>query len=226
MYKIIGANQVEYGPVTAEQLRQWIAEGRVNAQTMAQAVGETTWKPISSFPEFAASFPGAAAPPPSGATGAPAAPATPPPLGATFAPDGRARALEAVNGPGIGLIVVGALGIALSLLGIMSKLGGMAMGPNQFQNFPLQGQNPELMRYFQMLNGTAGIFLNLFGLAFSIFVIFAGIKMRKLESLGLCIAGSIIAILPCFSPCCCVGIPIGVWALIVLSRADVKSFFT
>ena len=33
MYKIIGADGNEYGPITTEQLRQWLAEGRVNAQT-------------------------------------------------------------------------------------------------------------------------------------------------------------------------------------------------
>src|SRR6266849_4562833 len=52
-YKIIGADQKEYGPVSAEQLRQWVAEGRVNAQTLIQAEGETEWKPMSAFAEFA-----------------------------------------------------------------------------------------------------------------------------------------------------------------------------
>ncbi|EEF59880.1 DUF4339 domain-containing protein, partial [Pedosphaera parvula] len=56
MYKIIGANQTEYGPISVDQLRQWITEGRVNAQTLAQAEGETGWKPISQYPEFAGSF--------------------------------------------------------------------------------------------------------------------------------------------------------------------------
>jgi prepilin-type processing-associated H-X9-DG protein len=58
MYKIIGADGQPYGPVTAEQLRQWIAEGRVNAQTQAQAEGSTEWKPLSAFPEFAGNLAG------------------------------------------------------------------------------------------------------------------------------------------------------------------------
>jgi len=66
MYKIIGADKREYGPVTAEQLRQWIAEGRANAQTQAQAEGGTEWRPISAFPEFADLF--GAAPPGTGPT--------------------------------------------------------------------------------------------------------------------------------------------------------------
>lgn len=52
MYKIIGADKREYGPVTAEQLRQWIAEGRANGQTPAKAEDGTEWKPLSTFPEF------------------------------------------------------------------------------------------------------------------------------------------------------------------------------
>jgi hypothetical protein len=52
MYKIIGGDGNEYGPVTAEQLRQWIAEGRVSDQTKAQIEGSTDWRPLSTFPEF------------------------------------------------------------------------------------------------------------------------------------------------------------------------------
>ncbi len=52
MYKIIGADQREYGPVTEEELRRWFAEGRANRNTLAQREGETGWKPLWSFPEF------------------------------------------------------------------------------------------------------------------------------------------------------------------------------
>jgi uncharacterized membrane protein len=79
MYKIIGADQKEYGPVSAEQLRQWVAEGRANGQSIVQAEGSTEWKPLAAFPEFA-DIAGAApsAPPlfPSAGT-APSAPVTP-----------------------------------------------------------------------------------------------------------------------------------------------------
>ncbi|HOF71624.1 MAG TPA: GYF domain-containing protein [Verrucomicrobiota bacterium] len=67
MYKIIGADQKEYGPVSAEQLRQWLAEGRANAQTPVQAAGTAGWKPLAAYPEFAALLPAdalAAATPP------------------------------------------------------------------------------------------------------------------------------------------------------------------
>src|SRR6266545_3107206 len=53
MYKIIGADQREYGPVQAEQVRKWIAEGRANAQTKASSEGSSEWKTLADFPEFA-----------------------------------------------------------------------------------------------------------------------------------------------------------------------------
>lgn len=53
MYKIIGADGKEYGPISAEQLRQWVKEGRADAQTKVLAEGATDWRPLSSFPEVA-----------------------------------------------------------------------------------------------------------------------------------------------------------------------------
>jgi hypothetical protein len=56
MYKIIGADGRTYGPATVEQLRQWIAEGRANAQTQTLADGATGWKALGALPEFAGHF--------------------------------------------------------------------------------------------------------------------------------------------------------------------------
>jgi TM2 domain-containing membrane protein YozV len=53
MYRIIGADGQQYGPVSAEQLRRWFAERRVNAQTLAQSEGSAEWKPLGSYAEFA-----------------------------------------------------------------------------------------------------------------------------------------------------------------------------
>jgi TM2 domain-containing membrane protein YozV len=52
MYRIIGADGKEYGPVGAELVRQWVQQGRVSLQTQARLEGSTDWKPLSSFPEF------------------------------------------------------------------------------------------------------------------------------------------------------------------------------
>lgn len=56
MYRIIGADGREYGPISADQLRQWIAENRANATTRVLTEGTTEWKPLGTLPEFSALF--------------------------------------------------------------------------------------------------------------------------------------------------------------------------
>ena len=52
MYKIIGADGQQYGPVDLDQMRRWMAENRIRPETLVQAEGSAEWKPFSSFPEF------------------------------------------------------------------------------------------------------------------------------------------------------------------------------
>ncbi len=71
----MGVDGRAYGPASVEQIREWISQNRVNAQTMVQAEGATDWKPLSAFPEFAEAL--AARTPPPSLPGAPP-PVTPP----------------------------------------------------------------------------------------------------------------------------------------------------
>jgi TM2 domain-containing membrane protein YozV len=104
MYRIIGKDGQQYGPVSAEQLRSWIAENRANAQTLGQADGAQDWKPLGSLPEFAADL----KPPPVSATTPPTI--MPPPC----APDPRAsNKLPA----GICGILLGGFGVHKFILG-------------------------------------------------------------------------------------------------------------
>jgi hypothetical protein len=79
IYKIIGEDGKEYGPVTSEQIRQWIAEGRVESRTPVFVDGAKDWNFVGLLPEFAGSFasPGAAPRVPQ--------PITPPPRGTSTA---------------------------------------------------------------------------------------------------------------------------------------------
>ena len=104
MYRIVGKDGQQYGPVTAEQLRAWIAENRANAQTLAQAEGTQEWKPLGSFPEFAPDL----KPPTVSAT-------TPP----TISPPPSAPVPRAAN-----KIPAGICGILLGSLGIHKFIRG------------------------------------------------------------------------------------------------------
>jgi len=56
MYFIIGGDGKEYGPISDADIRLWISEGRLNAQSQAKAESDAAFRPLSAFPEFANAF--------------------------------------------------------------------------------------------------------------------------------------------------------------------------
>ena len=56
MYKILGADQKEYGPAPASVIERWIAERRLDGRSRIRRDGEPIWRPLSDFPEFAAAL--------------------------------------------------------------------------------------------------------------------------------------------------------------------------
>lgn len=51
-YRVIGTDGREYGPITQEQIRTWIGEGRVNASSLVCAEGSRDWRSLAALPEF------------------------------------------------------------------------------------------------------------------------------------------------------------------------------
>jgi hypothetical protein len=56
MYKIIATDGREYGPISGVQLRQWIAEDRVESRTPVFVDGAKEWNFVGLLPEFANCF--------------------------------------------------------------------------------------------------------------------------------------------------------------------------
>lgn len=104
MYKFIGADGQQYGPVNLDQLRRWLAENRLRAETLVQAEGSLDWKPLSSFPELAADLKSV---PPNIASSS----AYPPPVSAS-----NPRASSKVPA-GVCGIILGGLGVHKFILG-------------------------------------------------------------------------------------------------------------
>ncbi|HSY19092.1 MAG TPA: DUF4190 domain-containing protein [Candidatus Acidoferrales bacterium] len=78
-FTIIGNDGKRYGPVGAEQLRQWIKQSRVESRTPVFIQGSADWTFLGLLPEFAAGFPEnapAITPPKPGPPHVPAAPAS------------------------------------------------------------------------------------------------------------------------------------------------------
>ena len=221
MFKILGADGKEYGPTSVDQIKDWVKQGRANHETQAQAAGDSKWKPLAQFPEFADLFPPApAAPEPVPPGAAPGPVATAPSATPAFpSPDLRARAQQMVAGPAMGLLIMAALGILLQILGIIFNLLGVTFPTQQPE------MSPEALHMIHLFGGVVGVVSGVIGIAVSIFIIFSALKMQKLASHGLALAGAIVAMVPCFNPCCLLGIPIGIWALVVLNKPEVRSQF-
>lgn len=120
MYRIIGADGREYGPVSAEQMRQWISEGRVNTQTSVLTESGLDWKPLGTLAEFATLF---------------GTPATPTAIGAPAGPPVLAQAQRvnpfAITGLILGLVSITfglccCYGIPFNVLGIIFSLVALA----------------------------------------------------------------------------------------------------
>src|SRR5687768_17084675 len=56
MYRIIGVDQREYGPATAEQVRAWVTEGRANRHTLCRLESSMEWKSLGELSEFSDRF--------------------------------------------------------------------------------------------------------------------------------------------------------------------------
>jgi phage FluMu protein Com len=117
-------------------------------------------------------------------------------------------------GPAIGLILTAAAGVILRVAGIAISVLKVGVGA---------GGRPGMMP--AMIPGGAAIALDSFALILAIVVLIGALKMKSLENYALAMAVSIIAMIPCLGPCCLLGIPFGIWSLVVLLDPQVKAAF-
>jgi len=151
MYKILGTDQKEYGPAGADEIRQWIAEGRANAQTRVLAEGGAEWRPLGTFPEFTAAL-----------AAVPTAPTLAPASTTGSSLTGKTNGL-AIAGFVLGLfsLICCFIGPLFSILGLIFSCIGLA----QINQQPFQrGKGLAI----------AGIILSVFGLLLFGFLMIAG----------------------------------------------------
>lgn len=113
IYKIIGEDGQEYGPVTGEQIRAWIAEGRIERRTPVFVDGAKDWNFVGLLPEFTNSF---------------STPGTPP----TIAPPSHAGQMAKTNAYAQAGLIFGILsmtcccGFPFGILGLVFSLVGLS----------------------------------------------------------------------------------------------------
>ena len=93
----------EYGPITAEEISDWQAQGRMNSESLVRHSNSRDWMPLSNYPELASDF----APKPTSVDSS----ESPPPQKAPEVPPQQAYAHYEEH-RGTMILVFGILGIA------------------------------------------------------------------------------------------------------------------
>jgi hypothetical protein len=142
------------------------------------------------------------------------------PASPTYLPPGQidpALAAQRVAGPATALMVI-------AILSLILRVGAVVVGLVQFGAAPMMQPQNRHDLLPMMVGGGANAVGGIFGIIVAVVILIGAMRMKKLESYGFSMAVAIIAMIPCFSPCC-LGLPFGIWALVVLSDGSVKAAF-
>jgi hypothetical protein len=147
-------------------------------------------------------------------------------------------AASKVSGPAIALIVVGVINVLLALWGLFNNTRAIIAGPGaieaqmteqqrqQMDQLKSQGFDPQMIMKFAQAGGAVGLVFNVIQVAAAAVIIIGAQKMKNLQSRGMAMSASIVAMIPCVSSCCLIGLPIGIWALVTLNDPNVRASFT
>jgi predicted Zn finger-like uncharacterized protein len=122
---------------------------------------------------------------------------------------------SAVSGPAIALMVSASLGMVCNIGYLIFRLLSEI-----FVSVPALTNQPGY--WFGFIGAITAAII---GVLMSIMVLIGAVKMKKLRNYGLALTSSILSML---SPTCCcfLGLPFGIWALVVLNNPDVKRAFS
>ena len=130
---------------------------------------------------------------------------------------------DRVKPPAICLMIVGAIGSVVAAYLLVGNLFGFGTSdPETLEKLGMPKPFVEL----SASSGYMVIVAHFIQLGAALFVVLGGMRMMKLRSWGLGFAASIVAMLPCISPCCLLGVPAGAWCLFVLMKPEVKDTFS
>jgi len=121
--------------------------------------------------------------------------------------------MQAIKGPSVFLLIAGILNAVTSFINIAVNALGTTLSL-------LEESAADTF-----IGGGIGILGGIIGVVVSALIIFASLKMKKLENYNLAMTASIIVMIPILSSCCLIGLPAGIWSLVVLRKPEVKSAF-
>lgn len=125
-----------------------------------------------------------------------------------------------VKSPAIALIIVGGLNLAIGLLTIFSGLIRLT-GIGNLNEVPA-----DPAKRIGFLVGTfSGYGIAFVTILISPVIIYGAVQMLNARKVRFAKSAAILALIPFLSCCFVIGLPIGIWALIVLGKPEVKLLF-
>jgi|SRR5262245_19365349 len=131
---------------------------------------------------------------------------------------GRDAAQQRVMLPAIFLMVIGGLGFLLAIANAIFAFSGAGAD----QPGPFGKPDPNMKNDPAFITGQ--VIAVVVTIGWGLLVFFGGLQMKNLKSRGFVMFSAILAMLPC-NWCCLLGIPFGIWALVVLNDETVKRSF-
>jgi hypothetical protein len=148
------------------------------------------------------------------------------------------RARARVRVPAVLLILTGAVGLLLTAVNLINYPNLGAQLDAQFGEMKdkidkdpkltddQKQEQKDFLGKFRDGTEQAALPVYLVHAVVALVVLLGGVKMLSLSGRGLAITGSVLAMIPCVNSLCCIlGLPVGIWALVVLSNPEVKAAF-
>ena len=120
--------------------------------------------------------------------------------------------------PGLVILVVGVIHL---LLGVFSVIAGDDFNRTMLEW--LQQHDPDLD--VSSFPTSRGLVFDALHLLIAVLTAAGGYMMMQGRSWGLALTAAILTMVPCLGPCCGLFLPVGIWAVIVLMKPEVKRAF-
>lgn len=120
--------------------------------------------------------------------------------------------------PAIGLVATGLFGLGCSLLSLLGALGTGI--------FALVAEIERGTMVFSLVLAASLLVASFTTFLSSAFVLFATFRMKSGKSFGLAVTAAIVAVLPGLSPFFPLGLPLGIYTLMVLFDPTVRRHFS
>jgi hypothetical protein len=125
-----------------------------------------------------------------------------------------------VQAPAVAMIVVSLVALIVGTLGLIADVFLIVSG--MVEKLEAMNDGPTSEYTDIAIRVIWGIIL----LVASSFVLYGALQMKRLKNYRVAVAASIVAMIPLVGPCCLLGIPFGIWAVITLAKPGVRQSFS